>query len=255
MRREGLVYHHEWGKLSGEVIVAISRGAKITYHTVRALASGLVVAGIAGLIFTFGPIITTEITYRFNEARGVAQEEIKEAQIAVSAVEDEKEKTRQYAQDLGLPNSFFSVYIPKIGAKAPIVENVDPVNEKAYLVALKEGVAHAAGSVFPGMDGATYLFAHSSEAGIRGAQFNTVFYLLRELKAPDSQVPGDEIYVFFLDKLYKYRVTAKHTVDANDTSWLTEARAGSSRLILQTCWPPGTAWKRLIIVAEPTQEE
>lgn len=251
MRRTGLIYHYEWGKLSGEVVVAISRGAKIAFHTVRALASGLIVAGIAGLVFTFEPIVSSEFSYRLSLARGEVTQEIKEAQIAVSAVEDGKEKTRQFAQELGLPNSYFSVYIPKIGAKAPVVENVDPVNEKAYLLALKQGVAHAAGSVFPGMEGATFLFAHSSEAGLRGAQFNTVFYLLRELKVPEGNVPGDEIYVFFLDKLYKYRVSAKHTVDANDTSWLTEARTGPQRLILQTCWPPGTAWKRLIVVAEP----
>ena len=255
MRREGLVYHYLWNQLSGEVVVAVSRGAKIAYHAIRALASGLVVAGIAGLIFTFWPIVNSEFTYRLSLAKGGVTQEVKEAQIAVSAVEDEREKTRQYAQELGLPNSYFSVYIPKIGAKAPVVENVDPVNEKAYLLALKQGIAHAAGSVFPGMEGATYLFAHSSEAGLQGVPFNTVFYLLRELKAPEGNVPGDEIYVFFLDKLYKYRVTAKHTVDANDTSWLTEARTGPPRLILQTCWPPGSTAERLLIFADLIEEQ
>lgn len=248
MRREGLVYHFEWQKKSGEVVVAISRGTKIAYHTLRAVASGLIVAGIAGLIFTFRPIVTTEISYRLSQARGDSQVQIQEAQAVVAAVENESEKAHKFAQEVGITNTYFSIYIPKIGAKSQITDNVDPVNEKAYLVALKQGVAHAAGSVFPGMDGATYLFAHSSEAGLRGVQYNTIFYLLRELEAQD------EVYVFFLNKLYKYRVVAKYTVDGNDTHWLTEARTGSERLILQTCWPPGTAWKRLIVVAEPVEE-
>lgn len=254
MKRQGLIYHHEWNKLSGEVIVKISRGAKIAYHTLRAAASGLVVAGIAGLIFTFQPIVSTEISYRIRQASGDVHEEVQEARAVIAAVEDESEKTKKFAQEVGAPNTYFSIYIPKIGAKSQITDNVDPVNEKAYLSALKNGVAHAAGSVFPGMDGATYLFAHSSEAGLQGAQYNTIFYLLRELKAPEGQTPGDEIYVFFLDKVYKYRVTAKHTVNSDDTHWLTEARLGSQRLILQTCWPPGTAWKRLVVVAEPVEE-
>lgn len=248
MRREGLVYHHDWNRLSGEIVVAISRGAKIAYHTVRALASGLIVAGIAGLIFTFQPIVSTEVAYRLRQARGVASEQVQEAQAVVAAVENEGQKAQKFAQEVGAPNTYFSIYIPKIGAVSQITDNVDPVNEKAYLTALKQGVAHAAGSVFPGMGGATYLFAHSSEAGLRGAQYNTIFYLLRELQTQD------EVYIFFLDKVYKYRVVAKHTVDGDDTHWLTEAKQGSERLILQTCWPPGTAWKRLVVVAERAPE-
>lgn len=254
MKRNGLIYHYEWQKSSGEVIIAISSRVKIAYHTLKFTASGLIVAGIAGLIFTFQPVVSSEIAYRVSLLRGQIRTEVQEAQIAVQAVEDEKEETRKYAEELGLPNSYFSIYIPKIQARAPVVENVDPVREKAYTQALKTGVAHAAGSVFPGMQGATYLFAHSSEAGLRGTQYNTVFYLLRELIEPEGQLPGDEIYVFFLDKLYKYRVVAKHTVDSDDTHWLSEARVGNERLILQTCWPPGTVWKRLVIVAEPVTE-
>lgn len=254
MKRQGLIYHFEWNSTAGEVVIAISRGVKIAYYTLRVAASSLIVAGVAGLIFTFQPIVATEISYRLSQARGESAEQVQEAQAVVAAVGDEGEKVQKFAQEVGITNTYFSIYIPKIGAKSTIIDNVDPVNEKAYLVALKQGVAHAAGSVFPGMEGATFLFAHSSEAGLRGTQFNTVFYLLRELEAPEGQVPGDEIYVFFLDKLYKYRVSAKHMVDGDDTHWLTEARTGSERLILQTCWPPGTAWKRLIIVADPVVE-
>jgi len=75
--------------------------------------------------------------------------------------------------------------------------------------------------------------------------------LLRELKPEDQ----DEVYVFFKGKVHKYRITEQHVIDGDDVSWLTEAKSGPERLILQTCWPPGTVWKRLLVVAVPEKIE
>jgi LPXTG-site transpeptidase (sortase) family protein len=257
MRRRGIIYHFSWGKRSGEIVVAISRGIRIAYHTARVLGSGLMVAGIAGVIFTFQPIVSNEIAFRLHQASGQNAEYVEQAKQvaqqleAQAAEEEDRQKAVKLAAELGMPNSYFSIYIPKIDAKAPIIENVNAADSKAYRPALEKGVGHAAGSVFPGMEGATYLFAHSSDAPWQQAQYNTVFYLLRELEPGVNGNRGDEVYIFFLDKLYKYRVTEKHIVNANDVTWLTDARDGRERLILQTCWPPGTAIKRLIVVAEP----
>ncbi|MDO8599803.1 MAG: sortase [bacterium] len=272
MKRRGVIYDYLWARNSGEVAVAITRAAKAAYHATKLLASALIVVGLAGLFMTLKPVVTSEISYNWGRATGEIQREQKQNEqmlvFASFAQEQEKEKTRQKAQELGLPDAKFGVYIPKINAKAPVIENVSASKEAEYMNALKQGVAHASGSVFPGMEGATFLFAHSSEVPWNiGSQYNTIFYLLRELE-PGTTTPaplgggpalpqvtgGDEIYVFFLDKIYKYRVTEKHTVDPNDVSWLTDARVGKERLILQTCWPPGTALKRMIIVAEPVTD-
>lgn len=252
--KSGLIYHFEWGTRSGEVLISVRRGAKFAYEATKLLSAALIVVGIAGLFFTFRPIVTSELAYRFAQITGSSVQEIEVAEdLTVHAQDLEREQTRILARELGVPNTSFSVYVPKINAKAPIVQNVNPTNYREYMEALKGGVAHASGSVYPGMEGGTYLFAHSSDITFQ-TSYNTVFYLLRELEGPRNGEPGDQIYVFFLDKLYKYEVKEKHTVPANDTSWLVNAQTGSERLILQTCWPPGTALNRLVVIAEPVRE-
>lgn len=249
MKKQGLIYHHGWPE-RGEVVVALTRAARLAYHTARMLGSSLIVAGLAGIAFTLQPVVTSEIGYKWYQLTGdfkqgqhiEEQITIKEAQATLE--NEEKERTRHFAKSLGL-DSRFAIYIPKINAKADILENVNPADRSSYMEVLKEGVAHSAGSVFPGVEGATFLFAHSTDAPWNVVSYNAVFYLLRELE------PGDEIYIFFLDKLYKYRMKEKRVVEPQDISWLKGAMQGPERLILQTCWPPGTIFKRLIVVAEP----
>lgn len=267
IKKEGLIYDISQSGLSGEVIVVVTYAAKVIYHTTKILASALIVTGAAGFFLTFLPLVSSEVVFRLGQISQVQKhEQARVEEIIVQAANKDEDEAKKLAQEFQMPNSSFSIYIPKISAKAPVIENVDSSNQKAYMNALKLGVAHAAGSVFPGMPGATFLFAHSSDAGWSQAKYNTVFYLLRELNAvkdkakplgggilDDKSGKGDEIYLFFLDKLYKYEVTEKHIVDPGDISWLTYAKEGSERLILQTCWPPGTALKRLIIVAKPIE--
>jgi sortase A len=138
----------------------------------------------------------------------------------------------------------FSILIAKIGASSKIFPNVDPANEKEFLDVLQHGVAHAKGSVFPGMPGNVYLFAHSVDNWWNVGRYNAVFYLLKDL----SQ--GDEIVVFFENRRYDYIVSQKIISDPTDISFLTQDRL-EQRLVLQTCWPPGTTWKRLYILATP----
>ena len=261
-RKQGLIYDYKWGRLEGEVVFCV-RAIVITELVLpliqpasRHIGSALIVVGLAGFIFTFAPVATSEISYRWNSfvGTGLRQEKADEALIErARAEEQEKEQTQILAQELGVPNSYFSIYIPKINAKAQVVENVDPYDSKAYLKALSQGVAHAAGSVFPGMPGGTYLFAHSSAPAWQSAKYNTVFYLLKQLNPKTQTYEGDDIYVFFLDKLHKYKVVEKQIVGPNDVSWLKDVKQGPERLILQTCWPPGTSLKRLIVVAEPVK--
>ncbi|MBI2622120.1 sortase [Candidatus Microgenomates bacterium] len=227
---------------------------RLTWRIVRLFGHGLIVAALAGILITFWPVISAELNFRISKNHNkdlnnrqsfsgfsflLAQNEYE------AAINQDFYETQKLATQFNIQNTNFSLYIPKINARAPVISNVDPSNPEAMKEALMRGVAHAAGSRFPGIDGATYLFAHSTDVAWNVSQYNAIFYLLRELE------PNDEIYVFFLNKAYKYKVSQKHVTAANDTSWLTKSSNGSQRLILQTCWPPGTTWKRLIIVAEP----
>jgi len=139
----------------------------------------------------------------------------------------------------------FSLLIPKIGLNAKVIENVSAQDEKAYKEALKEGVAHAAGSSLPGKEGLIYIFGHSTDYLWRVSTYNALFYLLGKL------VPGDEVTLFYQGKHFIYEVAEKKVVNPDNLSFL---EGNGEKLILQTCWPPGTTLKRLIIVAYPKKE-
>lgn len=141
----------------------------------------------------------------------------------------------------------FSVLIPKIGANAIVIPNVDPSNQDEYLAALKKGVAHAKGTVFPGLPGTTYLFAHSTDNFWDVGRYNAIFYLLKDL------VTGDDVTIFFSGKRYDYKVDTTEIIDPSDVDLLVNAQKTPEQLVLQTCWPPGTTWKRLLVIAKPVK--
>lgn len=136
----------------------------------------------------------------------------------------------------------FSIVIPKIGANARIIPQVDPSNDKIYLDALKKGVAQAAGTAFPGEGGHIFLFAHSTDYFWNVSTYNAVFYLLSKLEN------GDEINLFYLGQRYVYRVIGSEVVDPTQVQYLTR-KTNREFLTLQTCWPPGTTLQRLLVFA------
>lgn len=136
----------------------------------------------------------------------------------------------------------FGIVIPKIGANAAIVPNVDPYDSRIYQLALTKGVAHAKGSVFPGRMGNMFLFSHSSVDFYQALRFNSVFYLLNKLEY------GDQIDIYFETKKFTYTVFESQLVDPKDVSYLKE-KTNQPLLTLMTCWPPGTTFKRLIVRA------
>lgn len=208
-----------------------------------------ILSAIGGGLLTLAPVIFAEVGFRFDEASG--------RQFAVE--EDVAKKTPPVAA----PNKFlpplvgispinreFSIVIPKIKANASILANIDPSNQTEYTKALKQGViAHARGTTLPGVNGNSFLFAHSSVNFWEAGQINPVFYLLRELEA------GDEIDVFYNNKRYLYLVTDKKIVEPNEVAYLNDQTSDYPKLTLQTCWPPGTALKRLLVIAKLEQAE
>lgn len=143
-------------------------------------------------------------------------------------------------------NGDFSISIPRIGAFAKIQKNVSPFDKKEYLPVLeKDLVAQAKDSSLPGQKGrAIYLFAHSTKQGVQMVRNNAVFYLLGELKQ------NDPIFINYNGKVYGYRVYAQKIVNASEVGYLNYSEDGKEILILQTCWPIGTDWKRLLVFAE-----
>ncbi len=138
----------------------------------------------------------------------------------------------------------FSVVIPKIAANANILGNVNAANETEYLDALQRGVAHAQGTAFPGEGGHIFLFAHSTDYIWNVGNYNAVFYLLYKLET------GDEVNIFYKGTRHVYKVTGKQVVDPSEVEYLTR-KTDKEFLTMQTCWPPGTTLKRMLVFAEP----
>lgn len=198
--------------------------------------SGLLITiGVAIVLLIFGPVIQQELQYDFNQISHVSYS-VKTSESPL--VNGSFQKT------ITPPNTDFSIIIPKINAAAPIVSDVDPVSSKAYLAALKNGVAHASSTAYPGMVGNVYLFAHSTDTFYNIGKYNAVFFLIGKLKA------GDEINVYYRGNLYKYIVYDKKVVDATDIQYLGTLITGEKTLTLQTCYPPGTTIKRLVVLAK-----
>lgn len=139
-------------------------------------------------------------------------------------------------------NTEFAIVIPKIAANSPILPNINPGNEREYLSALQQGVAHAAGTNFPGSGGHVFLFAHSTDYVWNVDAYNAVFYLLYKLE------PGDEIYLYYQGRRYVYVMESNTVVDPDRVEYLTR-ETNDEFLTLQTCWPPGTTLKRLLVFA------
>ena len=141
----------------------------------------------------------------------------------------------------------FSIVIPKIGANSRVLANIDASDEKVYLDALQKGVAQALGTAFPGENGHIFLFAHSTDYFWNVGNYNAVFYLLNKLEK------GDDVNLFYQGQRYLYRVTGSQVVDPSQIEFLTR-KTNNELLTLQTCWPPGTTLKRLLVFASRVAE-
>src|SRR3989338_6934029 len=227
----------------------MTKSDAIKFVIIRSIGNFLVLFAIFGVLATFGPALYYEAQYRIIQIRGV-RFSISNVQIFSS---QKIKPSVDFADILSGPKEqimtpidpLFSILIPKIGANARIFPNVDPADPDIFLPVLQNGVAHARGTVFPGQKGNIYLFAHSTDNFWNAGRYNAVFYLLKDLKV------GYDVVIFYQNARHNYRVTKLGTVSPQEVSFITHAQAGKELLILQTCWPPGTTWQRLLVFAEP----
>jgi len=149
--------------------------------------------------------------------------------------------TPKVPDDWSVTSEEFSIYIPKLETSAQVFANINPGNPEIYQEVLKEGVAHAAGSGLPGSNKPVYLFAHSTNAQWNVVRYNAVFFLLNKLEN------GDVVHLVYDNQPYSYQIFDKKIVRSGDVSFLTDYKPGREEIILQTCWPPGTIIKRLLV--------
>ncbi len=174
-------------------------------------------AGLGVLIWVFAPVAQTEVSYQVYR--------------------------RNVIQTIDPIDNQLGIVIPDIGANAHIIAHVDPYDRTTYQQALTQGVAHAQGTVLPGDQGTSFLFSHSSADWLTASRYNSVFYLLSKLET------GDPIDIYRNGHRITFKVTEKQIVKPTALSFLTDQTA-QPRLVLMTCWPPGTDFNRLLVIAE-----
>ncbi|MEN9407860.1 MAG: hypothetical protein RLZZ455_1076 [Candidatus Parcubacteria bacterium] len=142
-----------------------------------------------------------------------------------------------------VPRIGYMIEIPKISAFSPIIVGVDPWNRQEYNDALTRGIAQAKNTYAPGRGKLIYLFAHSSGSPFELLSRNTPFLRLDELNR------GDKVNIYVEGTQYRYSVSGKKIVSPTELTYL--QNTAENVLILQTCWPLGTDWKRLLVFATP----
>ena len=225
---------------SGEIKLGKEISVNKLIRTLRTIAWGLkkggsvlIVAAMVGVGWIYTPLVTAEVNYQTGR--------IKFPIFDQSKIFKEQKVLPRITWEV--PDEEYSIYIPKISARSRVIEDVDVTNSAAYLTALKLGVAEAGGLAHPGQVGTTYLFAHSTDSPVNFARYNAVFYLL------DKLVSGDRVEISYRSQLYKYAVRSVVVLSAQDTRYLVPQKE-KEQLILQTCYPPGTSWKRLVVVLD-----
>ena len=188
-----------------------------------------------GIVFLLIFIITFGITFTIFNGRAFYNQVKYALRVGIEQTE-EFLKTLPISKDnlYDIPNS---LVLPKININAPIVF-ADTTNSKIIFNKLEQGVVHYPNSVVPGQIGNTVLLGHSSAYPWYKGNYGSVFALLNRLEQ------NDEIIVFYEKHKYIYKVQSKEVI--NNQVYISEQNK-KSQIILLSCWPVGTAWKRILI--------
>ena len=194
----------------------------------------LIAVSLFLFLFIFSPVIREEIRYYFYSNNNKLQTD----DIILNNNFENK-------RDVIIPaDKDFSIIIPKIGANAPVIKNVDPFNGDEYRKKLTQGAAHAKGTAVPSESGNTFLFAHSSDNFYSANRYNTIFYLIHKLKK------DDHFFIVYNEEIYDYVVSEVSIISADAGKYLKNEKFVGQSATLMTCWPPGTVAKRLLITGE-----
>lgn len=222
MTNEIVIFQADHSPQKGYVLAAKPKKFRLS----KRFFSFLIAIPIIVILYIVSPLIIGEVRYHL-------------------VVKNQPEVIQSKFRYVLSPNdNEMELIVPKISVRTKVLANIDPNKENEYDEILSNKAAHALGSSFPGEKGLIYLFGHSTNSIFNKDFFNPVFYSVKNLEA------GDQIALLYKGKVYVYKVSEKMVVNADDFTAI-KAGQGEEKLVLQTCWPPGTTWKRLLIIASP----
>ena len=181
----------------------------------------LIIGGLLLVGLIYSPVIREEARYRLATVKSSFQKN----------------------QEIIPVDKEFGLVIPKLDINVKVFPNVDANNPQEYLPLLAKGVAQAKGSQLPGQEGNVFIFAHSSDTPLNATRYNAVFYLLNKMEN------DDEVFIYYQENKYLYKVREKKILSPAKMGDYLKTLKGKT-LTLQTCYPPGTTLKRLLIVTQ-----
>lgn len=133
-----------------------------------------------------------------------------------------------------------------IGISAPVVFGAGSDTKNIY-DNLENGVVHYSSTPKPGMDGVSIILGHSSAYPWYKGVYGSVFALLGKLKT------GDKIYVEYGDGqtfAFSVKQSIVFSPFKEDTRLAQIEKSEKPTLVLISCWPIGTNYKRIAVQAE-----
>ncbi len=216
----------------GKLALLLKLNVIFSRRHVRYATVGLVSFAIFLLVFNFGTIFG-QLNYWINPPKAVAPITTPAPAIAVATNSD--------AEAIDAPDQLI---IPKIKVTTPVVFEPS-IAEAAIQKSLQNGVVHYAGTALPGEHSNIVIVGHSSNDWWEPGNYKFIFSLLEKM------APGDQIQFNYQKKKYVFEVTGTKIVEPSEISVLQPT--SEAQLTLITCTPPGTSWKRLIVVAKQVQ--
>ena len=207
-------------------------------------------ASLAGLAFFLSPYIAGKIAQ--NKRKGfaplIAQDikptpKITEVKTPVKTPDilDQPDKPEK-----PIINSFY-LTIEKIGLHgAPVIPEIEANSPLDYEQALRYGLVHAQNSALPDESGMIYIFGHSANYPWILPRINALFFQIEKVNI------GDKIKIEYNGKHFLYHVFDKKIVNPDQLD-LIKANINQDILVLQSCYPRGTALKRLLLFAKPSK--
>src|SRR5688572_11773924 len=123
---QGVIYQAGKSNNSGEAKLRPGFILKILYHCAKGIGGGFIAFGVVGLIFSYYPVIQEEISFNLNKPN--------------------TNNRTGFGDLLGNPSAeelkldpFFSIYVPKINAKAKVIPNVNAGSYTEYTKSLQKG--------------------------------------------------------------------------------------------------------------------
>ncbi len=137
-----------------------------------------------------------------------------------------------------------TVIVPSINIQIPVDFGLNTTAETAIEDSLNDGVVHYASTAYPGQNGNTALFGHSSQNIFNNGKYKFAFVALHLVKT------GDIFYITYNGKIYAYQIFAKEIVPPTQVSVLNDTKGKQATAVLITCDPPGFSTNRLVVWGE-----